>query len=187
MKEWMNSLLFTTSTVLLNRTLGKHRSKVTENKIMTTRCLKVYWCSFGHPSLLQFCWRGKMAFPSSCSKSLHLGQSSVLNSDNLLQADVNLSRKLCNTKRPEKEGEKDSEGVGWGGRVWGMDGWTGGRQEGKGKKILKKERRQAKKIIFTSMLHNFHSSCPWRKFKQIGNNFKANAITSYSVKIRCYS
>lgn len=62
-----------------------------------------------------------------------------------------------------------------------MDGWEEDRKE---RKEYSQEGRKADppKIIFTSMLYNFHSFHPQKEFKQIGNNFKGNV-----VKIRCDS
>lgn len=64
----------------------------------------------------------------------------------------------------------------------------GGKQEGKGRKIFRKEGKQTPKEVF---LHQcfiiFIHSIYKKKFKQMGNNIKANIISSYSIKIRCYS
>lgn len=95
---------------------------------------------------------------------MSLWQSPVWKSSKLFQVEVNLSRKLYSKKT----------GEGW------INRWEEERKE---RKVLRKEEKKTpQKIIFTSMLYDFHSSHPQREFKQIGNNFKDNV-----VKIRCDS
>lgn len=80
-----------------------------------------------------------------------LWQSSVLSSDKLLHTEVSNSRKLCNKKRLEKEAGRRE---GW------VDRWTEGKQEEEGRKVLKKERKQTKKLFlhqcFIIFIHSTH-------------------------------